>query len=142
MFYKVKSNIGHDGKSYVPGDSIHLTPEQAASMPWAVEATAKNISHDALGEFVFDAPQPVSTQVIASVDIEIPYAVAPLPEEATAIPDQDAPSPPAAPAPIEIPAQIGTVDQPPGESVQLGTGTHPPGAKPLPIMKKKARGLK
>lgn len=34
--YKVKSHITSD-RAYLPGDMIELSPEQAASMPWAVE---------------------------------------------------------------------------------------------------------
>jgi hypothetical protein len=35
--FKVKSSITAD-REYLPGDVIELSPEQAAAMPWAVEA--------------------------------------------------------------------------------------------------------
>jgi len=38
MKYVVKSPIQMDGKFYPAGKKIELEPEQAATMPWAVEA--------------------------------------------------------------------------------------------------------
>lgn len=38
MTYLVKSAILMDGRFYKPGRKIELEPEQAALMPWAVEA--------------------------------------------------------------------------------------------------------
>ena len=35
--YIVKSPILHDGKKYEPGETIELSDERAAQMPWAVE---------------------------------------------------------------------------------------------------------
>jgi len=35
--FRVKTRIDHDGKVYRPGDTIELTDEQAAAMPWAIE---------------------------------------------------------------------------------------------------------
>jgi len=38
MKYLVKSPIQMDGKFHGPGRKIELEPDQAAAMPWAVEA--------------------------------------------------------------------------------------------------------
>jgi len=38
--FTVKSNILQGGKMFRPGDSIELTAEQAAQMPWAVSSEA------------------------------------------------------------------------------------------------------
>jgi hypothetical protein len=38
--YMVKSPIQMGGRRYEPGETIELTGEQAAEMPWAVEAAA------------------------------------------------------------------------------------------------------
>lgn len=38
--FLVKSNIQKDGKLYEAGSKIELSPEQAAEIPWAVEAIA------------------------------------------------------------------------------------------------------
>jgi hypothetical protein len=37
MKFRVKSSITAE-KEYLPGEVIELSPEQAAAMPWAVEA--------------------------------------------------------------------------------------------------------
>ncbi len=40
MKFLVKSPIQHDGERYEPGETIDLSPKDAAEMPWAVEEQA------------------------------------------------------------------------------------------------------
>jgi hypothetical protein len=94
MIYKVTANIGHNGKDYVPGDSIDLTPAQAESMPWAI---------DLIPCARIDASEITAKSIDASIlspRSALDYAVAPPKMEASPnIQDQPATDQEAAPAP-------------------------------------------
>jgi hypothetical protein len=36
IVFVVVSNLNHDGQNYIPGETLELTEEQAALIPWAI----------------------------------------------------------------------------------------------------------
>jgi hypothetical protein len=64
---RVLRPLVHNGRSYAPGESIDLTPEQAAAMPWAVDPEDGS-GAAAAGEAQSEAEALVTIAAIADVD--------------------------------------------------------------------------
>jgi hypothetical protein len=106
--YRVKTNIGKDGKEYVPGDTITLTEEESAAMPWAVESMETQ-KHEPVGAMITttqDGPA-VVLDCLKKESYFVPesprdYAEAPIAMETPLLSDQEVSQLTPAPAPVSV----------------------------------------